>query len=231
MGTKNGISSKHQAREKVDEFMAGGVKTHPCGRKRMLDFLRKTTYIKNLDGKVLYEGKGSFQSVLENAVEEGIELPRADLRNQKFQAINLNNAKLEGASFEGSKISSIVDYETSFHSSITNSDLRNVSFKNTAFDKKRFLLGGSDVEKADFDGKHLGLDSNDRSSVFSDFGRFKPCTMKNFDKAYNITKADLKEWTKAQDLMKAEREKTQEDNTIVNIKPVDVVAIKQKQGR
>ena len=50
----------------------------------IVDKLKTKTYIIDLNSKVLYDGNGSFQEVLEKAVKEKIELPNADLRKKEL---------------------------------------------------------------------------------------------------------------------------------------------------
>lgn len=172
------------------------------------------TYIKDLNGKTLYKGEGSFQEILEKAVAENVPLPRADLRNQEFNALFLDGAKLQGASFENSSINTM-------KSCIINSDLRNVSFKNTKIEFGTFLAN-SDVENADFDSHHFTGGHHIETASF--------LRLKNFDKAYNITQQNLQEWFDAQPIIEKEREKLlqksnikEDEQVIVNKKPLTVI--------
>lgn len=203
--------------ERVNEFKAKNAQSHPCGEKSFWDNFKKKTYIKDLDGKILYEGRGPFQRVLENAVRKGIELPRADLRNQTFEGLQIPNAKLRGASFENSTLAP-KEYKKKGNQEvdISNSDLREVSFKNTHIKYintfYRYIdLADSDVEKADFDGKAF-------KDITVGFAR-----MFNFDKARNILRGDLESWQHSQswvkddrDEEKARKEKERKSREVIN---------------
>lgn len=198
--------------EKVNEFKAKNIQTHPCGQKSFWDNFKKKTYIKDLDGKILYEGRGNFQRVLENAVKEGIELPKADLRNQKFIAVQIPKAKLRGASFEGSSIERFTKHiqhrgygeNVLRFSDLSDSDLREVSFKKTTIaDETNFK--DSDVAKADFDNHQFARYNKSKSLVFPAHSNFE--YLKNFDQADNVNEDDLNYWrTKQPAIEKARKE-------------------------
>lgn len=203
--------------EKVNEFKSKNAKSHPCGEKSFWDHFKKKTYIKDLDGKILYEGRGSFQKVLERAVKEGVELPKADLRNKKFKGIQIPNAKLRGASFENSQITYTYSDSQGRHiyPDLSNSDLREVSFKNTLIDRDT-KFKHCDVEKADFN-KHNFFEGYS-FSILPLYEVF--VWMKNFDKAYNIRKTDLEVWQKHQPDIERRREAEmkykEKEETILN---------------
>lgn len=179
----------------------GGVKSHPCGKIGFLEkVLKKPTYIKNLDGEILYEGRGPFQKVLENAVSEGVELPNADLRERRFSGLKIPYAQMPGASFENSGIVNKITFvgvsdvvETA--SDLSNADLRKVSFKNTFIDEET-IFRNSDVAEANFDGHRFN------KSLYRCFH-----LLKNLDKAKGVKKADLDDWKEIQLKLKPAREK------------------------
>lgn len=182
---------------KIKKFsQEDGTKAYDCGQKSVWDWLFKKSCIKNLEGKVLYEGRGSFQTVLEKAVKEGVELPRADLSNQKFRGLFIPKAKIPGASFENSAISVRLRSMLPEISYLNGSDLTKVNFKNLKVDGFTNFTD-CNVEGADFKGveeltKTLGFPS-----------------MFNFDKALNVTADDLEYWHQEQPKALRSREKEQ----------------------
>ena len=196
------------------------TKSYPSGKKNFFDFLRKKTHIKDLDGKILYEGRGSFQKVLEQAVREEVELPKADLRNRSFVGLQIPYAKLEKASFENSKFYLRKNFNTikdlvniSFtKTNLQHCNLKGVSFKNCQLDPVWVLLNHSDVEKTDLD----------RCSFFASSEQLS--TLKNFDKALNIQEDDLMKWRYL-------NTKVVNPNHIINPTVLKETALKTKQGR
>ena len=175
----------------------GVTRRFPCGKKNLLDMLRgrKPIDIKNLEGNTLYRGYGkNFQTVLEQAVKKGIELPKADLKNKVFVALEIEGAKLEGASFENSKIyteykklpDKMIDLSlvVSKRSSLASANLKDVCFKNT-YICEHTVLSFADFEKADF--KDAKVEKN-KTLKFA----------KNLDKAKNVDGKLLKKWKKNQ---------------------------------
>ncbi len=204
------MNEKVEAFEKKDE-----VKTHPCGEKSFWDRFKKTNYIKNLKGDILYESKGNFQEILEQAVKEKVDLSGADLRNQKFKGLNIPNAKLQGASFDGSIFENGLLSPSNFY----NSDLRDVSFKNTRIDNG-VNFAGCDVERTDFDGQSVDVN-------------YYP-VMKNFNRAYNIKTGDKERWEEAmkiEETIEKTRKEQERKEIIINPKPkIDVARLKDNQG-
>lgn len=208
----------------VDLF-AKPAKSYPCGKKGFLDLFKKKTYIKDLDGKILYEGRGFFQRVLERAVREGIELPKADLSGRVFLGLQIPKAKLPGASFEDAKIrSKRYGNKHVVYPNLQNCDFRGVNFKNTSFSWKTCATG-SDVENADFNGE------GDRVPMGNEY-YLK--WVKNLDKAYNVSEAILRYWLSFQPKIEAIRESKKEKDEhakggkIINPKVNAIINTKQK---
>lgn len=186
------------AKSKADNFIQEGKK-HPCGEyslKEMLKY-RKSTYIKDLDGNILYEGRGPFQAVLEKAVKEGVALPKADLRNQTFVGLSLEGADLSGAKFDGSIFNKSI--------SIRSTSLIGVSFANTKISNyngyKWLNLINCNVEKADLGGHKLT--DVMLTSPFNVKNRIS--TLKNLDKAYNVMDIDLDFWNELEGIKLREK--------------------------
>ncbi|MGD9638407.1 MAG: pentapeptide repeat-containing protein [Alphaproteobacteria bacterium] len=184
-------------KERVTEFEAKNAQSYPCGKKGLIDLFRETTYINDLDGKILYEGRGTFQRVLEQAVREGVELPKADLSNKVFQGLTIPGAKIPGASFENSKIVPQKTSKYPIYPDLAKCDLTSVIFKNSVITPHITNLDGSDVANADFTGTNL------YAEVFecSRHGRRERLIpsfwgLKNLDKAQGVDEKTLKSWIK-----------------------------------
>ena len=172
---------------RIETFNQKNPQSHPCGKKSIFDIFRKKVFIKDLEGKILYEGRGSFGRALENAVKEGVALPKADLRNQDLRGRNLKNGKFTEASFEGSDLGMSLRYKYALTTSLVNADLTGAKLGNTKL--YAVDMENANVAKADFGNQDL----RDYPNVIANFEKIR-----NLDKAVNVVSENLKEWQQDQ---------------------------------
>lgn len=102
-------------------------------------------YLKSVEGKILFEGKfTNVKSGVEQAVEQGINLEKIDLRKANLAGAYLDDAKMAGACFWGANLASTDMTGGDF----TNADFRAANFLDTC-------LAEANCENANFEGAYF----------------------------------------------------------------------------